>query len=409
MSENIKTYVRFRREVADSEKLYLIDGVNIKHKNTVFTFDNVFDSNTTQQRLFDTIGVGLIKNAINGYDSTIFAYGVSGSGKSYSQFGVLNSEQEIGLIPRCIKQLLSDLKEKSSKPELLNYYIKISFIEIYQENIRDLLSGSDDFLKIREAKSKGVYLQNLSEKQIDTYEGAIKCISKAVKQRVVASTDLNAVSSRSHAVLTILIEQEMENETILSKLHLVDLCGSEDVRKSGVTGVNLAEASKINSSLSALGNVIISLTDKHRTHIPYRDSKLTFLLQNSLGGNNKTTLLSTASMYSEDTLQTLQFTKRAKLIKNNPTLNKQESIKTLKLRIEQLTAELESCHAQYKQLSIDDVEYLLKYDYEEIEKLYYKQRSLSIELADKLLVEKINNMKTIQRYEDALRKMKYTL
>ena len=246
-------------------------------------------------------------------------------------------------------------------------------------------------------------------------------IMNALRNRVTASTNMNDVSSRSHAVLTIYIDQEFETETISSKLNLCDLCGSEDIRKSKVDGINLVEAQKINTSLSALGNVIISLTEKN-AHIPYRDSKLTFLLSDSLGGNNKTTILSAVSKHNEyysDTINTLKFTQRAKLIKNRPTINRQESIKTLKLKIDSLLDQLNE-YKEYKEMyekidknnpKSDTVEEIKLEYYEkklermankvitkqtecyEIENLYDKQRELTQIISERLYEEQLINIK----------------
>ena len=418
--ENIRTCVRFRPLFEDeTQDDFKVSRNSIETKSHLFTYDYVFDESTTQETVFNSIGVDLVENVLNGYNACLFAYGCSGSGKSYSQFGNLNSQITRGIIPRCIEMILEKLKNKN----LLNYYVRISFLEIYLENIRDLFceSKNPESLKIRESKKKGVYAQNLLEKNITSINDAMAYIMNALRNRVTASTNMNDVSSRSHAVLTIYIDQEFETETISSKLNLCDLCGSEDIRKSKVDGINLVEAQKINTSLSALGNVIISLTEKN-AHIPYRDSKLTFLLSDSLGGNNKTTILSAVSKHNEyysDTINTLKFTQRAKLIKNRPTINRQESIKTLKLKIDSLLDQLNE-YKEYKEMyekidknnpKSDTVEEIKLEYYEkklermankvitkqtecyEIENLYDKQRELTQIISERLYEEQLINIK----------------
>lgn len=265
------------------------------------------------------------------------------SGKSYTMFGKEDSNVEQGIIPRACETLFQVIKEKAD--DIMETNIKCSFLEIYREQIKDLLDRSEKTLRLRYDTNKGVYVQGLADKIVYNKQEVLNTIKDGVNQRTIASTALNSVSSRSHAVFTLTMMQKLtDGSEIVSKLHLIDLAGSENVGRSEVQGVGLAEAQTINKSLSCLGNVIYALTEKGRDHIPYRDSKLTYLLQDSLGGNAKTILIATISPCYTDTINTLKFAKRAKEIKNIPKVNKNESIANLLATIEILNkkiAELE--------------------------------------------------------------------
>lgn len=363
MSENVKVVVRFRpfnkkEKDSDSKAINIdttrgvIDIVVPPDKNHQFIFDNVFDGNTTQEIVFNSVAKNAVEWVVEGYNSTIFSYGNTGSGKSFTMFGHENGSKELrGIIPRACDSLFENMKKRQ---DVLEYSIKCSFLEIYREHIRDLLSQEAEYkdLKIRVDSFKGIYVQSLIEKQVFSPQEILNIIKEGATQRVTASTSLNSVSSRSHAVLTLTVIQKIaDGSEILSKLHLIDLAGSENVGKSEAQGITLIEAQMINKSLCALGNVIFALTEKGRDHIPYRDSKLTYMLQDSLGGNSKTILIATASpsflSYSE-TVNTFKFAQRAKLIKNAPKVNKQVSnpnlqktIDSLNTRILELEKELE--------------------------------------------------------------------
>ena len=340
--EHIKVAIRFRplnnREVNDINTKLIIDEkqgiVNISLENNAsqqFIFDNVFNSYTSQEFMFDTIAKNNIDWVIQGYNSSIFTYGPTSSGKTFTMFG---SKDDLGIIPRTCEYIFKNLNNE--------YNVKCSFLEIYKEKIRDLLDNKKDKndLKIRQHSTKGIYVQGIKEKLVYNSEDILSSINEGMNQRVISSTALNNVSSRSHAILTITISQILtDGSEMISKLNMIDLAGSENVSKSEVQGINLVEAQSINKSLSALGNVIYALTEKGREHIPYRDSKLTYLLQDSLGGNSKTTIIGTASpaktSYNE-TIETLRFIKRAKNIDNLPKVNKNESIDSLLKTIETL-------------------------------------------------------------------------
>ncbi|KAG9119887.1 hypothetical protein FRC07_004867, partial [Ceratobasidium sp. 392] len=298
-----------------------------------FTFDRVFPMGTKQQEVFDYGVRGIVKDVINGYNGTVFAYGQTGSGKTFTMMGAdIDSEDLKGIIPRITEQIFTSIVESEAH---LEYLVKVSYMEIYLERIRDLLAPQNDNLQVHEEKNKGVYVKNLS----DYYVGSAKEVYEIMRQggqaRAVTATNMNAESSRSHSIFLITIQQRNTETGALKtgNLYLVDLAGSEKVGKTGASGQTLEEAKKINKSLSALGMVINALTDGKSSHIPYRDSKLTRILQESLGGNSRTTLIinCSPSSYNEaETLGTLRFGMRAKSIKNTARVNAELSPAELK-------------------------------------------------------------------------------
>ena len=253
----------------------------------------------------------LFRDVLNGYNGTIFAFGQTGSGKTYTMFGPddITCEEDKGIVPRASAHLFGAIRDD---PREIQYSIKASFLEIYKENIRDLLHPATPTLPVRESPTKGVYVEHLTEEYVSSEEDIAELIRLGEASRSVAATQMNARSSRSHSLFIIQVEQKnLADDSIKTgRLNLVDLAGSEKVGKTGATGNLLEEAKKINQSLSALGNCIHALTESHRGHVPYRDSKLTRILQESLGGNTKTTLVITASPHvfnAEETLGSLRF------------------------------------------------------------------------------------------------------
>ena len=361
-NENVRVAIRFRppnkKEEDDSGFLQINSKENTihisqpdsdKHVFQQFTFNHVFKRDTTQEEIFDTVAKNAVEWVCEGYNSTVFVYGCTSSGKTFTMFGHENGNKNLqGIIPRACNELFMIV---NNNEDVVEATMKCSFFEIYREHIRDLLNSSSNEaeLKIRQNPIKGVYVQGLIEKHVCSSQDVLMTIKEGSLQRTVGSTALNAVSSRSHAVLTLMVSQKFsDGSETNSRLHLIDLAGSENVGRSEAQGITLSEAQTINKSLSCLGNVIYALTEKGREHIPYRDSKLTYLLQDSLGGNSKTIIIATASpsslCYSE-TLNTLKFAKRAKEIKNAPKINRNESVVNLLKTIEELNkriAELES-------------------------------------------------------------------
>ena len=310
-----------------------------------FNFDKIFyDPATTQEDIYELAAKKSIEDVIKGYNSTIFAYGQTGAGKSFTMFGDINLLELKGIIPRSCMHIFDHISRDRSGTE---YTIKCSFLEIYKEIVRDLLNpgqAGKQGLKIREAPGRGVWVEGLHEAYVACERDVLDLIQKGESQRAVSSTNMNATSSRSHSLFILILHQKSpDGSTKEGKLNLADLAGSEKVGKTGATGDTLEEAKKINQSLSALGNCINALTKSKKTHVPYRDSKLTFILRESLGGNCKTTLLIACSPHIfnlEETVSTLQFGKRAKTIKNSVKMNAQRSVAELLAIIDKLKKEL---------------------------------------------------------------------
>ena len=275
---------------------------------------------------------------MEGFNGTVFAYGQTSSGKTHTMLGSNIADPEHrGMIPRMVSHVFDEIL---SAPSEIEFEIKVSMIEIYMEKIRDLIEPSKTDLKIREERSKGVYIENVTEISV-AEEGEVYQIMKLGNEnRAIGCTDMNAQSSRSHSCFIVTIDQRNTRDfsSRTGKLYLVDLAGSERVDKTGAAGNTLKEANQINKSLSQLGLVINNLTDGKQSHIPYRDSKLTRILQESLGGNAKTSLIITCSPAKfnlDETISTLKFGARAKRIKNKPKINKELSIQELQYLYEE--------------------------------------------------------------------------
>uniref|UniRef100_A0A804N4S7 Kinesin motor domain-containing protein n=1 Tax=Zea mays TaxID=4577 RepID=A0A804N4S7_MAIZE len=321
----------------------------IGQPETRFTFDHVACEAVDQEVLFRVAGLPMVENCMAGYNSCVFAYGQTGSGKTYTMLGEI-SDLEVrpspdrGMTPRIFEFLFARIKaeEESRRDEKLKYSCKCSFLEIYNEQITDLLDPSATNLPLREDIRNGVYVENLTEFEVGCASDIIKLLMQGSANRRVAATNMNRESSRSHSVFTCIIESRWEKDSAsnlrFARLNLVDLAGSERQRTSGAEGERLKEAVNINKSLSTLGLVIMSLVDlahgKQR-HIPYRDSRLTFLLQDSLGGNSKTMIIANVSpsvCSANETLSTLKFAQRARLIQNNAVVNEDASGDVLALQ-----------------------------------------------------------------------------
>ena len=297
-----------------------------------FTFDSIFDMDSLQEDVYNITAKQAVQSVLEGYNSTIFCYGQTGTGKTYTMEGFTyeSKNPNRGIIQRTIQDIFNFIETTSD--ENTKFIIRCSFLQIYNENISDLLKSDKKNLQIREDKKKGIYVDLLSEWAVRSPLDLYALLRRGGGTRTTSATYMNDVSSRSHAVFQITVEQmttdielkDNKAQIKVGKLNLVDLAGSERIRITGTRGQQLEESKKINKSLSCLGNVINALTDKKgKNYIPYRDSKLTRLLQDSLGGNCKTTMIATISP-SEDafseSLSTLYFAQRAKKIKNRPAL-----------------------------------------------------------------------------------------
>jgi len=310
--------------------------INSNEAQGVFTFDRVFDMASLQTDAFDFSIRPTVDDILNGYNGTVFAYGQTGAGKSYTMMGPdIDDDEQKGIIPRIVEQIFTSILTSSGNIE---YTVRVSYMEIYMERIRDLLAPQNDNLPIHEEKSRGVYVKGLLEIYVSCVPEVYEVMRRGGTARAVAATNMNQESSRSHSIFVITVTQK-NVETGSSKsgtLFLVDLAGSEKVGKTGASGQTLEEAKKINKSLSSLGNVINALTDGKSTHIPYRDSKLTRILQESLGGNSRTTLIincSPSSYNDQETMSTLRFGTRAKSIKNKAKVNAELSPAELKIML----------------------------------------------------------------------------
>ena len=341
-------------EFKSSDTVEILNSFNTKQ---IFTLDKAYDLNSTQKDIFEQTAKPLIDDVLKGYNATIFTYGQSGSGKTFTMYGEdLLDENSQGIIPRTIVDIfnfINDEKNKDTKFEL-----KFSMLEIYMENIYDLLNPDmrSSELKIKEHSVKGIYVENLSEIYISSQEEFLYLIHEAEKLRSVSETSLNKNSSRSHLLFQLQITQKLPDDTEKKGfLNLIDLAGSEKVSKTRAIGVTLEEAKKINLSLSNLGNVIHALAS-NSDYIPYRDSKLTRILQDSLGGNSKTTLIVNCSIHSynaEETISTLQFAKRAKKIKNKVKINIKRSPEQLESIIDLLTSQLKKANDEIDKLKFN--------------------------------------------------------
>ncbi|XP_038576448.1 kinesin heavy chain-like [Micropterus salmoides] len=288
-----------------------------------YVFDRVLAPNTEQVQVYDTCARQIVKDVLGGYNGTIFAYGQTSSGKTHTMEGNLHDPHQMGIIPRISRDIFDHIY---SMDENLEFHIKVSYFEIYLDKIRDLLDVSKTNLAVHEDKNRVPFVKGCTERFVSSPEEVMDVIDEGKANRHVAVTNMNEHSSRSHSIFLINIKQEnVETEMKLSgKLYLVDLAGSEKVSKTGAEGAVLDEAKNINKSLSALGNVIAALSEGTKTHVPYRDSKMTRILQDSLGGNCRTTIIicCSPSVYNEaETKSTLMFGQRAKTIKNTVSVN----------------------------------------------------------------------------------------
>ncbi|XP_059897573.1 kinesin-like protein KIF3C [Gadus macrocephalus] len=316
-----------------------------------FTFDAVYDGNSKQRDLYDESVRPLIDSVLAGFNGTIFAYGQTGTGKTHTMQGAWMDPDQRGVIPNAFDHIFTHISRSQSDRQ---YLVRASYLEIYREEVRDLLDPNHSgarALELRESPDTGVYVRDLTS-----------CVCKSVKEieevmnvgnqaRAVAATDMNEHSSRSHTLFLITVEcsqpgPDGRKHIRVGRLNLVDLAGSERQAKTGVRGERLKEAAKINLSLSALGNVISALADGRSGHVPYRDSKLTRLLQDSLGGNARTVMVATlgpAPQHYDETLTTLRYANRAKNIQNQPRVNedpKDALLREFQMEIARLRAQL---------------------------------------------------------------------
>ena len=346
------------------ERLRTGKGVKAGDGQKVFAFDKSYWSFNRsdphfagQDNLFNDLGAPLLDNAFQGYNNCIFAYGQTGSGKSYSMMGY---GEEAGVIPKICRDMFERIT-RIQEDENLSCTVEVSYLEIYNERVRDLLNPSTKGnLKVREHPSTGPYVEDLAKLVVRSFKEIENLMDEGNKARTVAATNMNETSSRSHAVFTLTLTQKRHDiETSLNtekvaKISLVDLAGSERATSTGATGARLKEGAEINRSLSTLGRVIAALADlssgkkRNASLVPYRDSVLTWLLKDSLGGNSLTAMIaaiSPADINFEETLSTLRYADSAKRIKNHAVVNEDPNarmIRELKEELAQLRSKLGS-------------------------------------------------------------------
>ncbi|XP_067469578.1 kinesin family member 3Cb [Thunnus thynnus] len=316
----------------------------------VFTFDSVYGWDSKQSDIYDDAVRPLVESVLQGFNGTIFAYGQTGTGKTFTMQGISNDPERRGVIPNSFQHIFTQIARTQNQ----KYLVRSSYLEIYQEEIRDLLcKDNNKKLELKESPDYGVYVKDLSSVVTKNATEIEHVMNIGNQSRSVGFTNMNERSSRSHAIFVVTVEcsevgPDGEDHIRVGKLNMVDLAGSERQSKTGAKGKRLKEAAKINLSLSALGNVISALVDGKSTHIPYRDSKLTRLLQDSLGGNAKTVMIATVGpshKNHDESLATLRYANRAKNIKNKPRINEdpkdallrefQEEIARLKAQLEE--------------------------------------------------------------------------
>ena len=363
--------------------------------NLIFKYDKVFKNDSTQNEIYENVGKRIVDDVMEGYNGTIFAYGQSGSGKTYTMYGPdIYDNFYKGIIPRIVEDIFNYVEKADDN---VDFQFKLSVLEIYKEVLYDLLGNTNSEIKIQENPVTGVFIDGLSEVYLSSLSEFFDYAELSQSNRKVAETKLNHNSSRSHCIMILEVTQYFKKEKLVKKgtLNLVDLAGSEKVSKTGAVGETLEEAKKINLSLSTLGNVIHALTRKAE-HIPYRDSKLTRILKESLGGNYKTSLIVTCSPHSynlDEVISSLWFAKRVKTIKNKVKVNIKYSYEELQKMVYLLNEKLQLCNIKLRKAlngePIDEEE--LKKENEDYYNIECSNCSL-LRKEKKLLEDKIQNL-----------------
>ncbi|CUG86438.1 OSM3-like kinesin, putative [Bodo saltans] len=339
-AENIKVIVRCRplnskeKEAGYKPCVDLDLADNTVTVNTLcgnpdrWTFDAVINNTFTQKDVFTQNIRPMVDSVLEGFNATVFAYGQSGSGKTHTMTGKMGDPELEGVIPRVLTYIFQMLKQFHGSSPNKRYSLYVSFVELYNGKVRDLLAKQQVPLAVKENKDKTFFVQGAHVPQVKTPEDILQLMEEGTERRQVASTELNSDSSRSHSVFTIVMEctetsDDGDARSVTSKLNLVDLAGSERQSKTGASGDTLKEGCNINLSLSALGTVIDTLV-KGKGHVPFRSSPLTMLLKDSLGGSSKTCMFANIGPSEHnisETISTLRFADRAKQIKNKPVIN----------------------------------------------------------------------------------------
>nr|XP_020449001.1 kinesin-like protein KIF21A isoform X4 [Monopterus albus] len=369
-------------------------------KDKAFTYDYMFDMDSQQDSIYTACTEKLVEGCFEGYNATVFAYGQTGSGKTYTMgtgFDVNIVDEELGIIPRAVHHLFKGIEERRQAAQeqgrpVPEFKINAQFLELYNEEVLDLFDSTRDMkqkshIKIHEDATGGIYTVGVTTRSVSSEAEMLQCLKLGALSRTTASTQMNVQSSRSHAIFTIHLcqvrvcasdnqDNETDNrvsngnsemdeyETLTAKFHFVDLAGSERLKRTGATGDRAKEGISINCGLLALGNVISALGDrsKRASHVPYRDSKLTRLLQDSLGGNSQTVMIACISPSDRDfmeTLNTLKYANRARNIKNKVIVNQDKAsqqISALRTEIARLQMELMEYKTGKRMVGEDGVE-----------------------------------------------------
>ncbi|RVE45672.1 hypothetical protein evm_009687 [Chilo suppressalis] len=317
---------------------------NPKGQDKLFTYDAAYDNSANTQTIYDEMVRPLVASVLDGFNGCVFAYGQTGTGKTHTMEGTADHE---GVIPRAFRHIWAHI-ETSASPDV-THLVSCSYVELYLEDVRDLLAKDGKKLTIRGQELNGFYIPEMTSVVCKSAAEMVRVMRAGNRNRAAGRTDMNEHSSRSHAVFLVTVEtaHRANNRIRVGKLNLVDLAGSERQRKTGASADRLREAARINQALSSLGNVISALAE-NSPHVPYRDSKLTRILQDSLGGNSKTIMIANigpASYNYDETVTTLRYAHRAKAIKNKPIRN--EDPKDAKLR--EYQAEIERLRALISQ------------------------------------------------------------
>ncbi|XP_028120744.1 kinesin-like protein KIN-7N isoform X2 [Camellia sinensis] len=375
-----------------------------------YAFDYVFDQDSTNERVYKLLTKDIIHAAVEGFNGTAFAYGQTSSGKTFTMNGSANDP---GIIHRAVKDIFTKIQMTTDR----EFLIRVSYMEIYNEEINDLFAIENQKLQIHESLERGIFVAGLREEIVNSAEQVLKLIESGEVNRHFGETNMNVRSSRSHTIFRMVIESKgkdscSDDAIRVAVLNLVDLAGSERIAKTGAGGVRLKEGKHINKSLMILGNVINKLSDgaKQRGHIPYRDSKLTRILQPALGGNAKTSIICTLApeeIHIEETKGTLQFASRAKRITNcvqvNEILTDAALLKRQKLEIEDLRNKLQGSRAEVLEQEILKLRNdMLKYELEreklamelEEERKSHKARDQCIR-EQQMKIDNLNSLVTI--------------
>ncbi|GAB6033179.1 hypothetical protein CHUAL_012786 [Chamberlinius hualienensis] len=370
-----------------------------------FTFDYTFSEDVGQAKVFNSCVMPMIDNVFKGYNVTVMAYGQTGSGKTYTMGTVFsptisNDADKIGIIPRAIKEIFEGINTRSNS----DFHLKASFLEVYKEDVIDLLrsshSGGREEIAIRD-DANGVKIVGIAEISVNTYDEVLHCLERGSLMRTTGTTAMNTHSSRSHAIFTLNIEikNRETNENVHSKFHFVDLAGSERAKKTKAEGERFKEGVNINLGLLALGNVICALSEgSSRNHVPYRESKLTRLIQDSLGGSSHTIMIACigpADYNMEETLNTLRYAHRARKIKNKPVVNQNPQaaeIARLRLLVQQLQGQTNNGNSEGNVQSVTGAEFEAA-----------KERILQLEIENDNLNRELQNAidQTTDLYEKA--------